>query len=52
MLMHLQIPSNLSDQPIDLMLDDEYVCDFNIDESELLETLDDSILNSYRAIWS
>ena len=51
MLMHLQIPSNLQDQPIDLMLDDEYVFELP-SESELLETLDDFILNSYQAIWS
>ena len=51
MLMHLQIPSSLQDQPIDLMLDDEYVFELPT-ESELMETLDDSILNSYRAIWS
>ena len=53
MLMYLQIPTQLNDQPIDLMSDiDEYVCDLNIDEAELLDTLDDAILNSYRAIWS
>jgi hypothetical protein len=53
MLMYLHLTPSTSDQPIDFMADmDEYVCEFNIDESELMETLDDSILNSYRAIWS
>jgi hypothetical protein len=53
MLTHLLIPTNTNDQPIDLMSDiDEYVCDFNISEAEVLETLDDAIIQSYRAIWS
>jgi hypothetical protein len=51
MLMHLQIPQNTSDQPIDLMNDDEYVFEIPT-ESELMDSLDDAILNSYRAIWS
>ena len=51
MLMHLQIPSNTSDQPIDMMDDDEYVLDLP-SESEIMDSLDDAILNSYRAIWS
>lgn len=51
MLMHLQIPQNLQDHPIDLMDDTEYVFELP-SESELLDSLDDAILNSYRAIWS
>lgn len=51
MLMHLQIPMSLQDQPIDLMLDDEYVFELPT-ETELMDSLDDAILDSYRAIWS
>lgn len=51
MLMHLQIPFRLQDQPIDLMLDDEYVFELPT-ETELMDSLDDAILDSYRAIWS
>jgi hypothetical protein len=51
MLMHLQIPMSLQDQPIDLMLDDEYVFDCPT-EQEIHDSLDDAILDSYRAIWS
>lgn len=53
MLSYLLIPPSTSDQPIDLMDDiDEYVCDLPVPEAMLSETLDDTILESYRAIWS
>jgi hypothetical protein len=53
MLSYLLIPSNTSDQPIDLMADiDEYVCDLNITESEVMDSLDDAIIQRYREIWS
>ena len=51
MLMHLQIPSNTSDQPIDLMQDDEYVFEMP-SESEIMDSLDDAIIQRYREIWS
>jgi hypothetical protein len=53
MLTHLLIPTNTNDQPIDLMDDiDEYVCDLPVPEAMLSDTLGDTILDSYRAIWS
>lgn len=53
MLHHLLIPTATNDQPIDLMDDiDEYVCDLPAPEALLSETLDDTILESYRQIWS
>jgi hypothetical protein len=51
-LMYLQLTPSTSDQPIDLMADDEYVCDLNITEDEVLESLDDAIIQRYREIWS
>ena len=50
-LFHL-MPINPSDQPIDLMDDTEYVCDLNITEDEVLESLDDAIMAKYREIWA
>ena len=50
-IMYLQLTPSTSDQPIDLMLDDEYVFELP-SESEIMDSLDDAILNSYRAIWS
>ena len=53
MLSYLLIPPSINDQPIDLMDDiDEYVCDLPVPEAMLSDTLDDAILDSYRAIWS
>lgn len=53
MLTHLLIMPSTNDQPIDLMDDiDEYVCDLPVPEALLSETLDDTILESYRQIWS
>lgn len=51
MLMYLQLTPSTSDQPVDLMTDDEYVFELP-SEAELMDSLDDAILNSYRAIWS
>ena len=52
-LMYLQLTPSTSDQPIDLMADiDEYVCDLNITEDEVMESLDDAIMQRYREIWS
>ncbi len=50
---HLLIPTTTNDQPIDLLDDiDEYVCDLPTPEALLSETLDDTILNTYRQIWA
>jgi hypothetical protein len=52
MLTYLIITPN-HDQPLDFMDDkDEYVCDLNISEDEVLESLDDAIMARYREIWS
>jgi hypothetical protein len=50
-LFHL-LPINPTDQPIDLMDDTDFVCEFNVDTSEQLESLDDAINARYREIWS
>ena len=51
-LFYLQLPPSTSDQPIDLMDDtDTYVLDLP-SEVEIADSLDDTILQSYRDIWS
>ena len=52
MLNYLLIPPSTSDQPIDLMDDmDTYVLDLP-DQEAIADSLDEAILDSYRAIWS
>ena len=52
MLMHLLIPTNTNDQALDLMDDTDFVCEFNVDTSDQLESLDDAINARYKEIWS
>lgn len=51
-LFYLQLPASTSDQPLDLMDDtDTYVLDLP-DQDTIADSLDDTILQSYRDIWS
>lgn len=50
MLTYLLIPSKNNDQALDFMDEDEFVCDFNVDTSEQLESLDDAINARYREL--
>lgn len=50
-LLYIQ-PIQPTDQPIDFMDDTDFVCEFNVDTSEQLDSLDDAINAKYREIWS
>ena len=51
-LTYLIIPSKLNDQPIDFLDDEEFVCEFNLDASDQLESLDDAINAKYKELWA
>jgi hypothetical protein len=50
-LMYLVIP-NTSDNPLDFMAEDEFVCEYTPDNDEITESLDDAINAKYKEIWS
>ena len=51
-LFYLQLPASTSDQPLDLMDDtDTYVLDLPAQDT-IADSLDATILQSYRDIWS
>lgn len=50
-LTYLIIPPT-SDQPLDFLDDEPFVCDLTLTEDEVLESLDDAIMARYREIWA
>jgi hypothetical protein len=50
-LNYLIIPRT-SDNPLDFMDEDEFVCQFNPDNDEITESLEDAINAKYKEIWS
>jgi hypothetical protein len=49
-LSHLIIHTHYTDQPLDFLDEDEFVCTYTPDESEILESLDDAINAQYRQL--
>ena len=50
-LMYLVIPRT-TDNPLDFMDDEEFVCEYTPNTDETTESLDDAINATYKEIWS
>lgn len=50
-MMHYLVIRPTTDEPLDFLDEDEYVCEY-MSESEVMESLDDAILARYREIWA
>ena len=50
-LMYLVIPRT-TDNPLDFLDDEEFVCEYTPNTDETTESLDDAINATYKEIWS
>jgi len=50
-LMYLVIP-RLTDNPLDFLDDEEFICEYTPNPDEVTESLDDAINARYKEIWS